>query len=308
MIILIVLITLLGVAYWYTYPKLGHYLYAYSNALEAKLYGFTEQTIELEGITHTVWTNSQENKPILLLVHGFSASHAVWLRYAKFFIDDYHVVIPDLAGHGKTGFMEEWDYSIEAQSKRLMLLINDFGSERAHIVGNSMGGFIAAHMGRYYADSCLSITLIDPAGVSSPHPSKMGLLMAEGCNPFYINNDAEFARFYAMTMARPPFLPGIVKSALSLQYQSRRHELEKIFRDYNRHYNDLESELNAIKCPSMLIWGAKDDLIDVSSASVWSESLNCRAHIWYDLGHMPMLEAPERTACATVEFLNQQKN
>lgn len=171
-----------------------------------------------------------------------------------------------------------------------------------------MGGYIAAHMGRFHPDTCLSITLIDPAGINTPKASKMGLLMAEGNNPFFITNDGEFARFYSMTMARPPFIPRVVKSALSQHYQRRREELGKIFKDYNRQHNYIAAELCNIECPSLLIWGAQDDLIDVSGAKLWSEGLDCNEHIWYDLGHMPMVEAPERTAWATLAFFKQQKN
>ena len=308
MIILLILVIMMALTYWYTYPKLGHYLYFYGNTIEAKLYGFAQKNINIDGISHSVWSNNNSTKPMLLLVHGFSASHAVWLRYAKHFTNDYHVVIPDLAGHGKTGYSEQQDYTIDAQAKRLIQLIHQMGSENAHIVGNSMGGYIAAHMATYYPEMCLSIGLIDPAGLNSPKPSKMGLLISEGGNPFFINNDAEFGRFYNMTMARPPYIPNVVKSALSQQYQMRREELVKIFEDFNRQHNYLATELNKVKCPCLLIWGAKDELIDVSCVEVWAGLLNCEQHVWHDLGHMPMLEAPERTACATAEFLNRQKN
>ena len=308
MTIVIVLFVLMGIAYWYTYPRFGHWLYLYGNAAEAKLYGFKKSVIPLQGIDHKVWTSHSPNKPLLLLVHGFSASHAVWLRYAKYLTDDYFVVIPDLAGHGETGFEQDWDYSIEAQSKRLVSLIKTLGHSQAHVIGNSMGGFIAAHMGRYFSDECASITLIDPAGVESPIPSKMVQMQAEGINPFFIENEAEFARFYQMVMAKPPYAPKIVKAAISEQYQTRKEQLSKIFNDYNRRNNYLQDELKQITCPSLVIWGAKDDLIDVSSVSVWLEGLKCTSHVWYDVGHMPMFEVPERTAFATLEFLKQQKN
>jgi pimeloyl-ACP methyl ester carboxylesterase len=307
MTLLVIFAILVVGAYWFTYPKLGHYVYHYGNYLEAKYYGFTKQTITIDEIQYKICTTANKNKPMLLLIHGFSASHAVWLRYAKYLADDYYVVIPDLAGHGETGYQRNWDYSIDSQSKRLTQLIAKLGATKAHLVGNSMGGYIAAHMASYYPDYCSSITLIDPAGLVSPKPSKMDSLIAEGRNPFFIYSDADFIQFYKMTMARPPFLPNLVKMALKQHYQSRRDELEKIFMDYTHQYNYLHSKISAVECPSMLIWGAKDELIDVSSASLWSDSLNCVQHIWHDLGHMPMLEAPERTAWASIEFLVQQK-
>ncbi len=298
MLILLLLAVLIGIAYWRTYPRFGDWLYHYGNKLEANLVGLTQSSVNAGGITHQVWTNQQPNKPMLLLVHGYSASHAVWIRFARYFSQDYYVVIPDLAGHGETGYQTEWDYSIDAQSKRVSDIILALGHTNAHIVGNSMGGYIAAHMGRFYPDVCLSLTLIDPAGVSSPTPSKMLTLLQQGENPFLIESDAQFKRFYSMVMARPPFAPRVVKDALSQVYQQRRDELAKIFSDYNRQDNYLEAELKDVKPPTLLIWGALDELIHVSSVEVWQQCLNCTAIVWHDLGHMPMMEAPERTAFA----------
>lgn len=298
MLILVLLATLVAIAYWKTYPRFGEWLYYYGNKLEATLAGLTRDHVTIDGVTHSVWKNTNTDKPMLLLIHGYSASHAVWIRFARHFSKDYFVVIPDLAGHGETGFSSDWDYSIEAQANRLSKLVEQLGHSRAHIVGNSMGGYIAAHMGRYCSCVCASITLVDPAGVSSPTPSKMMTLLKNGENPFLMESDAEFERFYSMVMARLPYAPKVVQDSLAKVYQARRLELEKIFLDYNRQDNYLERELSNISVPSLIIWGALDQLIDVSSVEVWQKGLECAAIVWHDLGHMPMMEAPERTAFA----------
>lgn len=303
MMLFLAAMILVALAYWYTYPKLGHYLYAFGNGLEAKLYGLDKFDMTLKGIEHKVWSNNKRDKPLLLLVHGFSASYAVWLRYSKHFNKDYHVVMLDLAGHGETGYEEDWDYSIAAQSARLQELITQLGHKKAHIVGNSMGGFIAAHMAVHYHEVCASIVLIDPAGVDSPNPSKMVTMQAQGSNPFYIKNDADFDRFYKMVMFKPPYAPKIVKSAISEQYQAKKYQLMKIFDDFNNQNNYLKSELEKITCPSLVIWGTQDHLIDVSAAKVWSDGLHCASYVWDDVGHMPMFETPKRTALVTLAFL-----
>ena len=305
MIIVLILLALLIGAYWYTYPRMGLWLYKTGNSIESKLYGFTKTSIEVNGIYHSVWQSKNRDKPTLLLIHGFSASYSVWLRFAKHFTTDYNVVIPDLAGHGETGFKPEWDYSIESQCTRLEGLLDQLSIDKAHIIGNSMGGFIAAHFGRFHEQRCLSITLIDPAGVSSPNPSPMLEMLMDGQNPFLVDNREQFRAFYAMTMERPPFVPNSVIDALAEVYIARKEELAKIFGDYNRQHNYLETELDKITCPSLLIWGAHDKLIDVSSVAVWESGLNCETHVWYDVGHMPMMEAPERTAFAVKQFLSR---
>lgn len=307
MIIIVLLAIAIAIAYWHSYPRLGHWLYHSGNKFEANLYGLKRAVINVDSIDHVYWHNGKSNKPSLLLVHGFSASYAVWLRFAQHFNQDYFVIIPDLAGHGETGYEEDWNYAIDAQADRMATLLRLLGCSKAHIVGNSMGGFIAAHMARYHSEICETITLIDPAGVSSPKPSKMLKMLQSGRNPFVMKSDDEFYEFYDMVMARPPFAPKIVTDAISETYQNRSQQLSKIFSDYNRQSNYLEAELKNIITPALLIWGAHDQLIDVSSTAIWQEGLQCTVHIWYDLGHMPMMEAPERTAFAVKNHIFTQQ-
>lgn len=166
-----------------------------------------------------------------------------------------------------------------------------------------MGGFIAAHFAKNFPDRTLSALLIDPAGVLSPQPSDMDKMLSKGRNPFEINNHKEFKEFYAMTMAQPPWLPEFVLAAISEQYQKRRPELRLIFRDfYNQHM--LDNELDEIHVPMLLLWGEEDRLIHVSSAAVWRAGIpNIQVEIWPGIGHMPMVESPERTATLYKTFL-----
>ncbi len=171
MVILIFLLVLLAFAYWYTYPRLGRLLYRWSSNIEARVYGLTQRTIRVDDCIHHVWVSVDNSKPMLLLLHGFSADHAVWLRFARHFTHDYFVVIPDLAGHGETGYVLELDYGIDAQAQRVCSMMKMLGHEHAHAVGNSMGGMIAAHIASHYQEQVLSLTVIDPAGIATPKPS-----------------------------------------------------------------------------------------------------------------------------------------
>ncbi|MFC3093519.1 alpha/beta hydrolase [Alteromonas sediminis] len=286
--------------------KMGSWLYHTGNRAEAALYGLKKQTLNLDGIHHKVWTSSNKNKPALLLIHGFSATHAVWLRFARHLTDKFYVIIPELAGHGQTGFEKHWDYSVPAQSARMIDLIHGLNITQCHIAGNSMGGFIAAHMARTYPDACLSTVLIDPAGVISPQPSEMQIMLQRGENPFFVSNQADFDKFYSMTMAQPPFIPRLVLRALAVDYQQRKEALKVIFSKYNQAEHYIDKSETSIPCPTLLLWGAKDRLIDVSSVDVWQRFFNGHTHIWDSLGHMPMLEAPKDTAQTVMAFYRSQ--
>jgi pimeloyl-ACP methyl ester carboxylesterase len=225
------------------------------------------------------------------------------VRFARHFLDRYEVIIPDLAGHGATGFVHGLDYSGPAQARRVAAMLDTLGIAKAHLAGNSMGGFITAHFALAYPQRTLSAGLIDAAGVTSPEPSDMGKLLASGRNPFEVHSRAEFDDFYAMTMAQPPWLPGIVIAAMAEQYQQRRPQLAEIFRwIYNR--DGLDTRLAEITAPTLVLWGAQDRLIHVSAAQLWAAGLpKATLVIREGIGHMPMVEQPAETAAIYRDFL-----
>ena len=106
-----------------------------------------------------------------------------------------------------------------------------------------------------------------------------------------------------MTMANPPWVPGVVLDAIAQRYEQSRDELEEIFKDF-RASPPMEPRLPDIKCPALLVWGRKDRLIDVSSVAIWSKGIvDLRVEILEGVGHMPMVEEPAYTARLYGEFL-----
>lgn len=303
-------IPLLFVVLVFVFPvQTGQWTYDTSMATEARIYGFSEQTIPIGELSLSVYRNSANlgaDKPSILMLHGYSAEKAVWLRFARQLTDDFNIIIPDMAGHGKTGFNPEWDYTGTAQAARLLALLDRLQIQQVHIIGNSMGGFIAAHFARLYPDRTLTATLVDPAGVRSPEPSIMDTMLEQGKNPFEVNNAQEFDAFYSMTMAQPPFVPDFVKAGVAARYQARRDELKAIFKDFYGK-DPLDEHLSAIKTPVLIMWGGEDQLIHVSSAQVWQAGLvNNEVKIWPEIGHMPMVEIPKESAAVYRDFLNRQ--
>jgi len=166
-----------------------------------------------------------------------------------------------------------------------------------------MGGYIAAWLAATYPDRIASVALIDPAGVTAPEISDLERQLSKGHNPFLINSREEFRHFYAMTMANPPWVPGVVLDAIAQRYEQSRDELEEIFKDF-RASAPMEPRLPDIKCPALLVWGRKDRLIDVSSVAIWSKGIvDLRVEILEGVGHMPMVEEPAYTARLYGEFL-----
>lgn len=285
-------------------PAVGAVLYDTIAATEAQVYGLHTERHDLGELTMVVnVAPAAPGQDTVVMLHGYSADKRVWSRFARHLIGDYGVVIPDLAGHGETGFSPDWDYRIPAQAVRVMALLDAMGIERAHVIGNSMGGFTAAHVARLFPGRTLSVTLVDPAGITAPTPSEMDRMIARGHNPFLFDKPSDFDTFYPMSMAKPPPLPPSILGAIAQSYVDRRGELDQIFGDfYGR--DMLDGRLHDIDVPALVVWGQHDRLIDVSAAEVWARDLpQAEALVFEDLGHMPMVEDPAGLAEAYRAFL-----
>ena len=131
--------------------------------------------------------------------------------------------------------------------------------------------------------------------------------MAAGTNPFLIHSQDDFKRLYRMTMASPPWVPGVVLAAIAERYEDRRDELAEIFEDFHAS-QPIGSRLAQIHAPTLLLWGREDRLLHVSSAQVWAKGIaGARLEIWDGIGHMPMVERPAQTAALYRQFLERPR-
>jgi len=291
---------------------MGALAYNFTIKSEAKYYGFKKSSIEINDIKISYYHNTcrpkkdrDEETETILMLHGFSADKNVWLRFARYFRSEYNIIIPDLAGHGETGFKRHWGYSAHEQAKLLASFVEKLKIEKLHIIGNSMGGFIAAHFALIYPQKLLTMTLVDAAGVKSPEMSKMEHLLVQGINPFEINTREDFDQFYSMTMAKPPWMPHFILSAIAKKYQRDRKQLMFIWSQFVNPNDMLDSCLHNISIPVLLVWGGQDQIIHVSSSTIWQSKINnAKVHIFPEIGHMPMVETPKATAFVYKNFLN----
>jgi abhydrolase domain-containing protein 6 len=283
-------------------PDSGVRLRALAGAVTRRAAGLGTHRVDVDGLSVTYDEGGAGAPETVLMVHGFSADRDVWGRFAAG-LRDYHVLIPDLAGHGQTPFSGGAGYSAPAQADRLVAFLDVLEIARVHVIGNSMGGFIAATLARRAPGRVLSLGLIDAAGVSAPSKSPLEEMLARGENPFLFDDPAGFDPFWAMTMHRPPYMPKIIRSALAADYVRRRAELEEIIGDFHGH-DALDAHLGEIAAPTWVAWGRHDQLIDVSAARVWADGIpTSTLTVYEDLGHMPMFEAPRRCVADYRRFL-----
>jgi abhydrolase domain-containing protein 6 len=302
-IIALAVLVIAGYFAWQS-PAFGKWFYDNVSDAEASFYGFEQTTVDIGEMKLSAYVGGPEHAPAIVMIHGYSADKDVWPRFAKNFVDGYRVIIPDLAGHGDTGFDSESSFRGPAQAERVSKMLTALGIEKAHIIGNSMGGFITAWFARLYPEQTITATPVDPAGIESPVKSDREVMIANGHNPFLVKSREDFDIFYPMSMEKPPFLPEFILAAMAQKYQDRREELMAIGADLDGK-DGLVDELQHITAPTLIMWGNQDRLLHVSAAPVWhSKIANSQVHIFDGVGHMPMVEVPAEAAAVYRAFIS----
>jgi len=273
--------------------------------VERQLAGLEPRTVQVEGLTiHYYEGGPAEGEPMLML-HGFGANRDNWLRFARHFTQRYRVIALDLPGFGESS-KPDVRYDAASQATRLNAFAKALQLDRLHLIGNSMGGHIAALYAARHPEQVLSLALLDNAGVTSPRKSEMFEMIERGQpNPLVVRQAEDFDKLMSFVFVTPPPLPNSLKRHFAEQSMANQAHYDKIFAQLRDHYVPLEPELPKIQAPTLLLWGDRDRVLDVSSIEVMQPLLRKPSVvIMQNCGHAPMIERPEETARHYQAFLD----
>lgn len=243
--------------------------------------------------------------PVVLL-HGFGADKDRFGSLVPFLRRSFHVIIPDIPGFGDHALNWSASYTIDSQVERLDGFLRAIGLVRFHLMGLSMGGYLAGLYATRYPQRVGSLALMDSAGFSTPVPSDAQRLFEQGGrNIFLYTNELEMQEMMDFLFHQPLKLPAEILRYWSRQGLARRQWREKLFTDLlNGGIHGLDSRAGDIKAPTLVIWGADDRICHVSAVDrILLMVKDCRAFIIHSCGHIPMIEYPLLFQKLYIEFL-----
>lgn len=106
--------------------------------------------------------------PLVVAIHGITASHLNFRAIVAHLPDDLTVVAPDLRGRGGSGTLPG-PYGMDAHVRDMVALLDHLGVEKATVAGMSMGGYVAAALAAEQPERVDQVVLID-GGLSLPVP------------------------------------------------------------------------------------------------------------------------------------------
>ena len=105
------------------------------------------------------WGN--ESAPPLLLIHGGGDHCRSWDRLARELRPHFHVIAPDLRGHGDSDWTKGGSYALTEYVYDIVRLFETLGIDRAKIVGHSMGGMVSLIFSGTYPDKVEKLVVLD---------------------------------------------------------------------------------------------------------------------------------------------------
>jgi pimeloyl-ACP methyl ester carboxylesterase len=137
------------------------------------------------------WDWGDNGKPVLILVHG-SRDHARnWDQVAAAFCTDYHVLAPDLRGHGDSGWATGAMYSIPEYVLDLSALVDIWGNHPVYLIGHSLGGAVVLQYAGVYPEKVKKLVSIEGYG---PAPEKLAPRPAHQRLRLWIENMRDFEK------------------------------------------------------------------------------------------------------------------
>ena len=107
----------------------------------------------------------QHNQPAMVLVHGIQDHCRTWDDLAAHFYERYHVIAPDLRGHGDSEWVKGSSYQYNDYLYDLHQLITQSGRAPVTLVGHSMGGSIVSFFAGVFPELVEKLVIIEGIGL-----------------------------------------------------------------------------------------------------------------------------------------------
>jgi len=238
--------------------------------------------------------------PVVVLLHGLGSRKEDWLPVLEPMAQKYRLLVPDQIGFGRSD-KPLLDYSVQTWVDFLNEFLRQLKVEKASLVGESLGGWIAALYvaeigGGAHLIPVEKLVLVDAAGLKQEQPipdlnpsslaAMRGVMEAVFYDTSWVNEDA----------LRKIFTD---KLAVHDGYTVRSF-LANPKRDKER----LDERLGSIKAPTLVVWGKQDKLLPIASGERYAAGIAGAKMVSFEkCGHVPAVEKTEEFLAAVVPFL-----
>jgi triacylglycerol lipase len=236
----------------------------------------------------------------VVIVHGVGGHKEDWIEVASALANKRRVIGIDMLGFGESSKNGD-DLSMPVQAAAIRALLEHHNVERADLVGNSVGGWVAATFAAQYPDRLNRLLLVDPAGFKA---------MFEGTPPvnFDPNNPDEMEAVIEITInSAAANKDGLARKAFEAYVKSGEKAISGTWSRSLFTSTRLEELFPKITTPTLVLWGAEDKLFPSVLAEVFSAQISGSNKLLIpDAGHFPHIDNPQATIKALSDYLSTE--
>ena len=258
--------------------------------------------IQLENGTNTAYREVGSGPQTLVLLHGFCGGSMYWDKLVPL-LTDFRVILPNLRGHGGSTGKDE-PHTMEMFAEDLRLLFDALQLDNVHLFGHSLGGYVTLAFAEKHADRLASIGLIHSTPLPDTEEARANReksaesILASGLEPFI---RALVPKLFAPD--KLAILPEEVESAKQIGLATDPQAAVQTLRGM-RDRKDRLQVLQETSLPILLVAGDGDQIVPPAKTFL-VEGEHVEQVLLEGVGHMGMMEAPEKMAEAITRFIGR---
>jgi triacylglycerol lipase len=240
------------------------------------------------------------SKPAVILLHGLGGSTANWAFTTPAIAASYHVFVIDQVGFGRSD-RPALKYRVATYVDFLDKFMAENKIEKASLVGNSMGGWVAALTAIKYPNRVEKLVLADAAGLK---PAAVDMAQIYGMN--YSTRDEARALIKLLMYNSELFSSDeAIDNLISARVAANdAGTINSLIESIKRNEDFLNGRLGEIKKPTLIIWGKQDGLIKVTDGEHFKREIAGSELVVFDkCGHGPQIEQAAEFNKTVLAFL-----
>jgi pimeloyl-ACP methyl ester carboxylesterase len=270
--------------------------------------GFEERFVVVKGCRLRYFVGGQG--PPVVLVHGLGGCAVNWVDVAPLLARSRRVLVPELPGHGRSEQLAAVP-NLAVFADRIGAVAEREGMLPAAYVGHSLGAVVALRLAVRRPDAVSALVLAAAAGISSTsRRAKWGLRILGIIGPRRFVApwsdsvaDSRFLRYlvFGRWGASDPLI--LSRSAVEGFLEGTRLTTDSVNAARAVVLDDVRGDLGDVRCPTLVLWGARDNQLPVADAFEFARRLDAPVRVIGDCGHLLIGERPDLCAQAIEAFL-----
>jgi pimeloyl-ACP methyl ester carboxylesterase len=252
-----------------------------------------EEFITVAGAQIRLLRGGRAGAPPLVFLHG-AGGHTGWMKFLDELAEDFMVFAPEHPGFGRSDD-PPWLDEIGDLAYFYLDFIEALGLDRVHLMGTSLGGWIAAELAVRNQSRLAGLTLVGAVGIAANGKPIDDI--------FRMPDDENLRRFYADPARAARRLDDMATVDMNLVAKNRATVMRLAYRP-RFHNPSLANWLHRITVPTLLLWGDKDGLVPVAFGEAYRALIpGSRLVVLENAGHAPFDEQKDAFLAAFREFM-----